>query len=221
MDERFANPTDWQDRVIGAPWGYDRGFRIHTSTPSEVVRKAIRERFIRPRDRVVDLGSGKSLRNAIYLAANFNCLVDAIDLEPPETPLDTPEVVLKCIHFTQCSVLNYEYIEGTYQAAILARLIQYLSPEDLRLLIQQISRSLVPKGLMLLSYTAQGGILSRGGGYGVETFVHPIEKVRSVLENSGLSIITLDNGVPRSTYVPHQGEPALTYDIIARKVLYP
>lgn len=204
------------DMTIGSPWKpYERGFRIDSEKPSDVVLTAIAQRLILPEDRVLDLGCGKNPRNAVYLARDLNCQVDGIDEEQPELPNDSQ--IARNLNLKEGSIFDLEYPENTYQVALLARLIQYLSLEDLEQLIKNVHQTLVPQGILLLSYTAEGGVLARGKDYEIEAYAHPVTTVLKLLKESGFKIESTEIGSSQSTFVPHKGEPAITYDIIAQK----
>lgn len=215
MRDRHALTPD--NVVVGLPWAYDKGFRIDQVKPSQVVLNAVERKLIHFGNNILDLGCGKNPRNAIALAANLQCFVDGVDLEPAELPDGMPDEVLQRMRFHQISVLDFEYKPETYHVAILARLLQYLPSEDLAVLMRKVYQSLLPNGAALVSYTAKGGVLSKGSEYNIQTFAHPINEVEELLNNSGFSIISLEPGASQSTHVPHAGEPAETYDIIAQK----
>src|SRR3989344_4105449 len=205
------------NEVFGQPWAYDAGFSIETVEPSSVVRLALQMRLIPIYGKVLDLGCCKNPRNAIFLAHQHYCTVDAIDLEQPDFPDNLPLATRKEIVFRQGSVLEFEYAKGTYQVAILARLIQYLSPQEMESLFSKVGEALLSDGIICLSYTAQGGILNKSHEYNITTFSHPIDKVKELLRQKGLAVTFLQQGTNQSTHVPHTGEPALTYDLIAQK----
>ena len=172
---------------------------------------------IKSGSRVLDLGCGKNPRNALFLAYLYGCSIDAIDLEQPIFPDNLPSEVQEKIAFKQGSVLEFDYQREIYQAVVMARLIQYLSPDEMGLLLSKVSESLLPLGGVALSYTAQGGILNRSGEYNIQTYAHPTESVTDLLEQKGLSVKVLQPGASQSTHVPHAGEQAVTFDIVAQK----
>lgn len=208
--------TDLDSAVIKA-WAYDKDFEIDSTQPSQIVREAVRMGLIGAQDRVVDLGCGKNPRNALYLATNFACTVEGIDIEPVVIPENTPDLVRQRMAFHEQPVMDFALPANSYQAAILARLIQYLPPDEVSRLIGNVSNALTSEGAFLLSYTAQGGIMNKADQYEIETFAHPIASIQETLTASGLSVITLREGTPKSTSTPHAGEPAITYDILAKK----
>lgn len=205
------------ENIVVTAWGYDKDFSINTQNPSEIVRDAVKMRLIGARNRVLDLGCGKNPRNALYLATHFSCQVDGIDLEVPQIPPKTPDFVENKMRFTESSVMDSEFGQEVYDAALLTRLIQYLSSQELSVLLHRVSASLKPQGVIALSYTAAGGILNRKAAYEIETFSHPLEDVQSTLQTAGFTIVTINQGKLQSTHVPHSGEPALTYNILAQK----
>jgi len=216
--ENEENPFSSKEIIIGCPWAYDSGFSIETVEPSGVVRLALHLGVIGNNTKVLNLGCGKNPRNALFLAHLYGCSIDAIDLEQPDFPNDITPETFQRINFKQGSILDFDYGRETYQAAVMARLIQYLSPEEIDLLLSKVSESLLPQGGIALSYTAQGGILNRSGEYNIQTFAHPIDSVTHLLEQKGLSIKVLLPGTSKSTHVPHAGEEAVTFDIVAQKV---
>lgn len=211
-----GSQQDYGEIVFGAPWAYDEGFRIDTVMPSAAVLRAVERGLIPRESRVVDLGCGKNPRNALYFAGRRQCYVDGVDLEPVEIPKGAPDTIRHRMNFHQMSVMDFALDPETYHTALLARLIQYLSPEDMRLLIGRVHSSLSPGGVMLVSYTAEGGIHNRASQYGIETFFHPIEDFKTLLTDTGFQIASFEDGVAFSTSVPHQ-EQAVTYDLVVQK----
>ncbi|OGK29242.1 hypothetical protein A3D06_00400 [Candidatus Roizmanbacteria bacterium RIFCSPHIGHO2_02_FULL_40_9] len=210
-------PRDLRDVVIGAPWAYDEGFRIDTVMPSAVVLRAVERGLIPHECRVVDLGCGKNPRNALYLAGKLDCHVDAVDLEPVDLPQGLSRDVRRRMRFFQSPVTEFELARARYEAAVLARLIQYVSPQDLELLMLRLHASLTQGGSMTLSYTAEGGILTKGDEYGIDVFQHPIDAVGQLLTDTGFEVLNVQQGALFSTSVPHAGTEAVTYDVLAKK----
>ena len=209
--------SELQNMVIGTPWGYDHGFSIDTILPSIVIARAVERGLIPERGRVADLGCGKNPRNALYLAGKFGCHVDAVDLEPIELPEGLSQDVRRRITFFQTPVMEFELARARYEAVVLARLIQYLSPKNVEILMCRIHESLTTNGSMALSYTAEGGILNKGNEYGIDVFTHPVDEVEQRLTDTGFEILDIQQGALLSTSVPHAGTRAVTYDILARK----
>ncbi len=205
------------DVVIGTPWAYETGFAMYSNDPSSVVRNAVHKGLIKPKARVVDLGCGKLPRNAFYLADRQECTVDGVDLEEPDRPSGMPLQVARRLTFHQMPVMDFPLEPETYDAAVLARLIQYLSPDELAVLMPRLGSALRDESVVALNYTAEGGILSRQSEYRVDMYAHPVDEVALLLESSGFDILSLEPGATTSTNVPHAGTPAVTYDILAQK----
>ena len=216
MQEYFRNP--FGIFTVGQPWGYDHGFRMDVESPSQVVQLAIARGLILYGDHIVDLGSGQNPRNAIFLATNMDCCVDGVDLAPAVIPPTIPVPARERITLQQGSVMDFELRPDTYQAAILTRLIQYLSTEQLIELMLRVHDSLTDRGALILSYTASGGILNRTAEYQIQAYAHPIDTLETLLEDIGFIVLSRIRGADHSTNVPHAGEVAVTYDILAERL---
>jgi cyclopropane fatty-acyl-phospholipid synthase-like methyltransferase len=150
---------------------------MNSTEPSNIVVEALKEDLISKGSKVLDLGCGKNPRNTIYLAQNYTCIVDAVDLEQAQFSFDISKTVRKRIHFQQGSVVTKQYGQEQYQAALLIRLIQYLSPCELETVFTKVEQALVPRGILILSYTASGGILNKTETYDIQAYSHPLDQV--------------------------------------------
>lgn len=199
-------------------WAYKEGFSIDATEPSSIVHEAFDRKLVARRSRIIDLGAGANPRNALFLARSLECSIDIVDLEAPNFPTDVSDDILGRIKSFVQPVQEFEFGESTYDFAILARLIQYLTKEELSDLLGRVSNGLRMKGTMALSYTAEGGIHERAKEYAIDTYQYDIDEVQELIAECGLETIHLQEGSSQSTHVPHAGVRALTYDILAQKV---
>jgi hypothetical protein len=119
------------------------------------------------------------------------------------------------ISFSHGSVMDFDIHPEMYQAIIAARLIQYLDPIEVSLLLDRIRVGLTQNGLAMLSYTASGGIFEQPD-IDVPKYQHTIDQVINALEITGLEIVTISEGSKTSLNVPYQ-VPNETYDLVIRK----
>ncbi len=95
---------------------------------------------------------------------------------------------------------------------ILARVIQYLNPEELDFLIDKIKNTLKPTGFLLLSYNTKGGIFNREE-IDVPTYSYKIEHIESLLKKV-FKNVKISEGSKKSQHVNYIDD-IFTFDIFA------
>lgn len=205
-------------QLFGA-WAYDERFNINTVEPSTLVLDAtVNFEIITQGQAVLDLGGGENPRNTVFLAHEFQCKVNAYDLQPIIYPDPLPpKETLDRIIFHEGDILQAAFPEGN-DTALLIRLIQYISPDNLPAFLLKVTRALNTGGNILISYTAEGGILSKLEQYKIDGYSHSIDVVRNHLLDCGFAIKLIREGANKSTNVPHSNTPAKTFEIIGEKV---
>lgn len=188
----------------------EKKFSIKTDEPSLLVNEVLS--CLKPNSRILDLGCGNG-RNSIFLAKGGH-QVDAIDVADLEFMKNIPEEIKKKINFSKGSVLR-EFNPDSYNLVIAARLLQYLSPNEVKLLIASIAPSIIDGGKLLISYNTAGGIFDRKD-IQVEKYSHSIDCIETVLKENAFKNIDIRQGGNMSKYVPYEG-PIKTFDIIATK----
>lgn len=188
----------------------EKKFSIKTNEPSLLVSEVVS--FLELKSRVLDLGCGGG-RNSIFLAKRGH-QVDAIDVADLEFMKNIPEEIKKRINFYKESVLR-EFKPDSYNLVIATRLLQYLSPNEVKLLIALVAPSIIGGGKLLISYNTAGGIFNKND-IEVEKYSHPIDYIETILKENAFKKIDIRQGGNMSMYVPYEG-PIKTFDIIAIK----
>jgi SAM-dependent methyltransferase len=180
---------------------YDSGkFSIDTNEPSELVAEFVDE--FPDGGKVIDIGCGSG-RNAVYLASlGFN--VDAFDIVDLGWHAQTPPKLRDHIKFTTASAENLGLETRKYSAALMMRLLQYLSPQELTVLTQQVSRSLVLGGLALATFVTDG--VSETVSRAVPVFNHLPESVNAGFEHEGLHNVLSRQFRTVSKHIPFYSE---------------
>ncbi len=197
-------------------WGdaYRRGtFSINTREPSEVVKKGLSRLHIDEEPKAVDLGCGNG-RNSIY-ASESGFMVDAVDKVYLGFLEGLPQGIKNRINFHQNLVKDFQMHSSTHLAVIVTRLIQYLPLHEVKDLFGRSAEGLTTNGVLMITYTASGGIFSRPE-VDVEKFQHPAQVVREELQRTGLDIVFFQQGTNKSVYTPYQATAEI-YDILAQK----
>jgi len=191
--------NDWEK-------AYSNGFLVDTEKPSEVIKLA--ENFFPKSGNVLDIGCGNG-RNTIYFAKK-GCFVDAIDIVDLDFLKEIPKELLSLVNFKKISCLDYSFT-SKYDIIIMARLIQYLTVDELDLLFKKATSSLKKKGYILLSYSATGKMVYEK--YGVNKYNHPLSLILNFVNKYNLQVITLKEGNKVGVHLSYK-EDAITYDII-------
>lgn len=185
-------------------------FYINTEKPSLLVNEIAPS--LKENSNVLDLGCGGG-RNSIFLA-KLGHNVEAIDIANLEFTSKIPEDIQKRISFSKGSVLR-EFKPHAYDLIIAARLLQYLSLNEVQSLIAALASSIVNGGKLLISYNTAGGIFEKDD-IQVEKYSHPIVYIETILRENAFKKIDVRKGGNMSKYVPYKGL-IKTFDIIASK----
>lgn len=188
---------------------YDnKTFSINTLEPSVIVKML--ESHLEKNARVADVGCGAG-RNSLYLAAS-GCSIDASDI----VDLGWLPEGLVNVTFQKKTADEALFGQATYDAIIMARLIQYLTKEELLAVFVAAHRSLKKHGWLAISYTASGGITDLDH-YTFKKHKYSLSKVKTVLADVGFNVRECSSGSMTTRHVPHQ--VALeSYDILAQKM---
>lgn len=173
-----------------------------TSNPSQVVKTA--EVLIPKNAKVLDLGCGGG-RNSVYLALKGHNVtaIDVADLGWSEG--------LENVNFIKGSVLE-EVFPNNIDLIIMARLIAYLSFDELEALLNKCTRSLKQGGRLAFSYVVNGGIFTQNQ-IKVPKYKHELQKVKELLGEIGFKIIFCKSGGTKSKYVNFDAQIE-SYDIV-------
>jgi 2-polyprenyl-3-methyl-5-hydroxy-6-metoxy-1,4-benzoquinol methylase len=193
------------------PEAYATGaFAITTSNPSTSLRQFADQ--IPPGTPIADVGCGPG-RNSLH-AAKLGRRVYASDLVALPWVDDLEAGGL--ISFEQSPATEVTLAEGTFGAVLLCRLIQYLPPSDAVALIRRAAASLVPGGLLMLSYVVTGGGLDLET-FNVPKYSHPVTGIESCITVSGLHIVSRTEAdmAPRDVNLVY--DSVHTYDVVARR----
>jgi len=188
----------------------DKKFNIETLVPSVLVSKY--EKDLKPDDWVLDIGCGNG-RNSIYLVKR-SCNVDCFDVIDLGWENQLPKDLQEKIHFTKSNLVKYVYTHSKYKVVIVARVIQYLTPEELTFLFEKIKYCIKPDGFLLLSYNTQGGIFNREE-IDVQKHSYSIGYVRSLLKDI-FKEVAITEGSKKSQHVNYSDD-ILTFDIYASR----
>lgn len=186
----------------------DKTFKIETLTPSILVSRYAEK--LKHDDCVLDVGCGNG-RNSIFLAKQ-GCEVECFDVMDLKWREKLPADLQGKIHFKKSNILKYPYKASQYQAIIVARVIQYLSLEELSFLVQKIKDGLRMDGFLLLSYNTKGGIFNRKK-IDVPTYSYSIEQIENLLKTVFRNVV-ITKGSNTSKHVNYTDD-ILTFDIYA------
>lgn len=154
----------------------DKKFSIKTDNPSLLVDEIAM--CLKSGSKILDLGCGNG-RNSIFLA-KLGHQIDATDIADLEFTKNIPEEIRKRIAFFKESVIK-EFKPNSYDLVIAARLFQYLSQNEVRLLIASIAASIIDGGKLLISYNTTGGIFDKKD-IEVEKYSYLIKYIESLLK---------------------------------------
>ena len=139
---------------------------------------------------VLDLGCGQG-RNAFFFAEKGHA-VDAVDIVDLGVGNDFPTIT-----FHHDNVVEKEYPSEFYDACIMARLIQYISPSELNLLFQKVYGALKPGAQLGVSFTTNSPILL-GKLYSVTTHMHSFSEIETLLSSNSFRIISHQKTIGQS-----------------------
>lgn len=187
------------------------GFKIQTNRASKIVKNI--NKHLLAQSYILDLGCGAG-RNARFFATQGHKVValDIVDLNFLRKLLQNTQ---NNIDFIKISVLDWQYPIGLFDVVIAARLLQYLPIRNVSSLLRQIAKSLKSGGWLGISYTISGGILD-GKLYGMDKYIHSIDKIKYLLKLENFKIVFLEKCENINSDVPHS-LPVTAVDIIARK----
>lgn len=187
------------------------GFKVAETKPSRVA--VWMEQQLPRGSRVLDLGCGTG-RNAIFFAQQGH-RVHAIDLVDAGVRRSAPPGLRSRVKFTKGSVVNRRFRRGHWHAALMGRLIQYLPPEQVQVLLRNVGGCLQSGGIVGISYNAMPSPQLREV-YKLSTYSHELDSVRGWLSNHGFDVLRCEAGPKQPTGVPYVAS-GKTYDILARK----
>jgi len=199
-----------------SPWHdiyKNKKFFINTQEPSVLIKGIF---FELPRaSKILDLGCGQG-RNSIFLAKQGHS-IDAVDIVDLNFISTTEKEIQRKIKFIKSSVEQFLFLEDQYTVVILARVIQYINPQELDNLFEKSFKTLKNNGYLLISYVFHGGMFNRGEDEFkvIEKFSHPVSLIESLLLEKGFTV-SISRGSSFTENVPFQ-EPIESFDIIAIK----
>ncbi len=197
--------NEWND-------SYKQGFRMHLKKQSAVVKEGLNripEKFL-----VLDLGCGNG-RNSIYSASQSH-YVHAVDLVDYGFVNKLPEKMKSRIKFYNESVLDFDMGQDKYDAVIMTRLIMYLNPEDVVLLIERIFKCLKNPGVFIMNFSVSGGVFN-SDDFTINIFAHNLENIVSLLESSDFKKIQVKTYIQKSNGFTVTNN-CKSYEIISRKL---
>lgn len=190
---------------------YNSGFEITTKKPSKIVERGLKK--INPKSNILDLGCGNG-RNSIY-CASLGHKVDAVDLVNLGFLKDTPKKLRELINFYESDVNEFQIPNEKYDALIMTRLLQYISPDFIENFLSKCGIGLKRRGIILINYTASRE-KPKQEEFRSKEFYYNIDYIKRLLEENKLEIIELREGEKVSTNVPYSMSIE-TYEIIAKK----
>jgi SAM-dependent methyltransferase len=185
--------NDWQEAYLNG------SFSIDTLRPSLLVESCAHA--IRPTSRIADVGCGNG-RNALFMADRGHA-VDAFDLVDLGWLTDVDPVVASRIYFAPAAAEELSLLAGGYGGGVMAmRLLQYLPPTEVNVLLTKIAGSLERSGILLLSYSVSGGIHDTPE-VDVKKYRHEPEAIIELLQQNGLAIVAARSLDTAQQHVPY------------------
>jgi hypothetical protein len=191
---------------------YRKLYLISPKEPSKIVVEGFK-RLKHKNCKALDIGCGKG-RNSAY-AATLGCDVDSVDLVDVNKFYSLNEEIRSKIKFNKQSVMDFDIKQGNYQAVIATRIFQYISPEDMHKLIKRIGNGLTKDGLLMMNYTASGGLLDRDD-ICIEKYHHTPSEIIDDVGKSNLIIELIRKGSDNSNGLSNN--PMESYEILAKKI---
>jgi SAM-dependent methyltransferase len=185
-------------------------FSINTKKPSSLVVEF--EEQILPESRVADIGCGAG-RNAVYLASR-GYQISASDIVDLGWHSQLNETLRSKIDFEVTDTSNLSLQEEAFGGALMMRLLQYLSPEELSLLTQRVNSCLLVGGIAVASYVVSGG--KDKSRFGIQQYNHTPEDIVELWQDSGLEVIENRNFSTVSQHIPYHSEVEVC-ELVARK----
>lgn len=175
-------------------------FSIDTTLPSTLVAEYVEE--IPEGSRVLDLGCGEG-RNAVFLADRDHT-VDAIDVADMSWPQSLRSSLASNINFEQVDINTIKHLEKSYGAFLMMRLLQYLKPKTVAHLFAMASNSLIPGGLVFVSYTTNGHTAKTR--YGIDTYTHAPEIIQKLCAKYDLTVLDSKLFATETQHVPYDSD---------------
>lgn len=178
------------------PQMWEAGFDVSSDTPSKVVLAAVEALDLQHKKgkRALDLGCG-NLRNARFLAG-LGFSVEAVDVAQPKNLAARRRG--QEIKFLQRNLESYKVPANRFALIACTRVIQYLRPSTLDVLIPRIAKGLENDGVAALSYTFSGRMIDEPNAP-TQTFMHPVRGVLDRFERQGLEIVSCEVGEVETT----------------------
>lgn len=180
---------------------YDSGvFSINTTEPSSLVSEFAEE--IPANSRVADIGCGAG-RNAIFLASR-GAQVEASDIVDLDWRPKLPKPIRDRIEFQIAPAAELTLEPDSYQAILMMRLLQYLSPEEIEVLTIKVAQSLKVGGIALASFVT--GNISQTVKDAVAVYTHSAGYIQRGFELAGMTTVIRRHYHTADTHVPFPSE---------------
>lgn len=178
------------------PQMWEAGFYVSSESTSKVVHTAVG--VLEPQQhkgkRALDLGCG-NLRNSRFLSS-LGFSVEAVDVAQPKDLARRRRGYE--IKFLQRNLESYKVPASRFALIACTRVIQYLKPDTLDVLIPRIAKGLEDNGVAALSYTFSGRMIDEPDAP-TQTFMHPVREVVDRFERQGLEIVSCEVGEVQTT----------------------
>jgi hypothetical protein len=127
-----------------------------------------------------------------------------------------PRVLSSNINFRQESILDFEIVRDHYQGVLLARLIQYLKPEQVADVFQKLSAGISNGGVLALSYKRSLGSGKINSIFPLNNVDHDIGHIKTLLDQNSFQILDLREDVARDESI-RGSLPGHVYEILSQK----